>query len=216
VEDLQQVRDVLTAGVPPLFDLSSYVARVYDQETVPACTCYSAAAMQSIFEAIEREMWIAFDALECYRALGGNGQSGIDPRAVLTFMQQTGLLATGTSRRYRIGSYAFVQLGSQGRLDLVKAALAANRPAVLALRLPADWGANAGQSAGGASSWSGHQVCLTGYDQRRLYFVNSQGTSWGDNGFGSIPADFVLRPEQDGWSFAYTAIDQIDDDLMRT
>jgi hypothetical protein len=54
-------------------------------------------------------------------------------------------------------------------------------------------------------------VCLTGYDADRLYFVNSQGGAWGNGGFGSVPADFVLQQDQDGFSFAYTTLDAVDD-----
>ena len=199
------------AGVPTSFDLSSYVSRVYDQGEIPACACYSVAAMQSIFEAIERGQWMAFDALECYRAVGGTGATGVDSASVFAYAQSTGLLAAATVHRYRIKSYAAVQLGPAGQLQTVKAAVANNRPVVLAMLLPGDWGQDAGQSLGASVSGTLHQVCLTGYDNSRLYFVNSQGSAWGDEGFGSVPANYVLRGEQDGYSYAYTAVDAVDD-----
>ena len=199
------------AGLPASFDLSSYVARVYDQQTVPACACYSAAAMQSIFEAIERRAWMAFDALECYHALGGTGAVGVDSTAVLEYAQTTGFLAAGTVHRYRLKSYGTVRLGSAGQLEPVKAAIANNRSVVLSMLLPTDWGQNAGQSSAASVSGTLHQVCLTGYDANRLYFVNSQGSAWGDEGFGSVPATFVLGDDQDPYCYAYTAIDAVDD-----
>lgn len=198
-------------AVPAVFDLSGYVKRVYDQGNVPACTCYSVAAMQSIFEAIEQGQWMAFDALECYRAVGGTGAIGVDSASVLAYAQSTGLLASGTVHRYRIETYAAVRLGPGGQLEPIKAAVATRRPVVMAMLLPEDWGQDAGQSAGGNASGTLHQVCLTGYDDSRFYFVNSQGSAWGDEGFGSVPTDFVLRAEQTGYSYAFTTIDAVDD-----
>jgi hypothetical protein len=212
MERLAPIREAL-GSLPASADLSNWVAGVYDQGTVPACTCCSAAAMQSIFESQERGKWLGFDALECYHAVGGTGSEGVEPHDVLGFMQGSGLLQVGTSRRYRIGSYAFVQLGPGGRIDIVKASIAARRPAVMAMLLPADWSQNYGQSAGDAVSSSYHQVCLTGYDAARVYFVNSQGEGWGDSGFGSVPWTFVQSPDQLKRCYAYTAIDEIDDDL---
>jgi hypothetical protein len=209
--NLRLVADAeVTAGLPASFDLAQYVARVYDQGTTPACVCFSAAAMQSIYSKIEQGTWMAFDALECYHTVGGDDSNGVDTTSVLAFMQSTGLLAAGTVHRYRIKSFRAVPLGPAGELDQVRAAVAKNRPVVLSMLLPADWGQGAGQSDGGDVSGSPHQVCVTGYDADRLYFVNSQGTAWGDQGFGSIPASFVLRPEQDGWCFAYTTVDSPD------
>ncbi|HTB56700.1 MAG TPA: hypothetical protein VLC06_02450 [Polyangia bacterium] len=209
LEDVSAIKATL-AALPANADLSDRVKGVYDQGQIAACTCYSSAAMQSIFEEIEQGAWLGFDALECYHAVGGNGTQGVDPHLVLDYMKQPGLLDVDTKQRYRIQSYAFVRLGPQGQIDVVKAALAANRPAVLAMLLPADWGQGDGQSQGGPRSSSYHQVCLTGYDADRAYFVNSQGVGWGDHGFGSVPWSFTLDPEQGSSCYAYTAVDAAD------
>lgn len=209
LENVSTIRATL-AALPATADLSDRVKGIYDQGQIAACTCYSSAAMQSIFEELERDEWLGFDALECYRAVGGDGSHGVDPHLVLDYMKQSGLLDVDTKQRYRIQSHAFVQLGPQGQIDVVKAALANNRPAVLAMLLPADWGQGQGQSQGGPRSSSYHQVCLTGYDADRAYFVNSQGIGWGDHGFGSVPWSFTVDSAQGSYCYAYTVVDAAD------
>ncbi len=84
---------------------------------------------------IEQGAWLGFDALECYHAVGGNGTQGVDPHLVLDYMKQPGLLDVDTKQRYRSRATP-VRPWPQGQIDVVKAALAANRPAVLAMLLP--------------------------------------------------------------------------------
>jgi hypothetical protein len=165
--------------------------------------------MQSIFEQEEQQKWLVFDAAELYHACGGDGEEGVSADTVLDYMQNTGIRVLSQSHRYRIGSYAYADPFSDG-ITPIKAALAVGRPCVLALLLPSDF--LSGDCGEGAQVTSGyHQVLVTGYDDSRLKFLNSYGNSYGDNGFGSLPISFLQRPEQEGFVYAFTAIDAIDD-----
>lgn len=50
----------------------------------------------------------------------------------------------------------------------------------------------------------GHAILLTGWlpESKRFVFANSWGDTWGNDGYGTIPADYVLDPDlaSDFWS----------------
>jgi C1A family cysteine protease len=49
----------------------------------------------------------------------------------------------------------------------------------------------------------GHAIVIVGYDdeKRRLRFVNSWGTQWGEQGFGYLPYEYVKTYLSDAWTF---------------
>ena len=49
----------------------------------------------------------------------------------------------------------------------------------------------------------GHAIVIVGYDDatRRLRFVNSWGTGWGDQGFGYLPYEYAEKYMSDAWTF---------------
>jgi hypothetical protein len=212
LSSFKEVADVLRAGVPPAADLYNYVQLIYNQGSLPACVTFSIAAMQSVFEYIETGWHREMDAVECYLKNGGNGRDGVPTQPTLQWCKDIGLLWLNTSKRYRIGSYAFADPRTTTGIEALKASIAAKRPCVLALLLPADfWN---GDSAGAEVTNGYHQICLTGYTHDRFKFVNSWGTEFGNNGFGSIPWSFLQKPEQANFTYAYTAIDAIDTNLL--
>lgn len=90
--------------------------------------------------------------------------------------------------------------------------MASETPTTVLALLPEDF--RAGDSAGDVVTKGYHQVCLTGYTPERFRFVNSRGTSFGNGGFGSIPWSFLRRAEQRGFTYAYAAVDAVDDNLL--
>lgn len=213
LDSIHEVQEALRRGIPPEASLWDYVLMIYNQGSLPSCTAHSIAGMQSIFENIEHGWWGELDAEECYWANGGDGVHGIPTRRALEWEQNTGMFFANTGRRYRIGSFAFADVRAQSGVEQVKAAVAAKRPCVLALLLPQDF--SAGDSTGAVVTNGYHQVCVTGYTPERFLFVNSWGADYGNGGFGSIPWDFLRRPEQREFAYAFTAIDAIDVNLRR-
>jgi hypothetical protein len=194
--------------IPEAFSLREYVRGWTDQGHWPACVAASSGAVQSIYESIERGQWFNMDWLGMYRQCGGDGKQGVDPRRVLKTMKQEGYPVQGTGAHYKISDYAFHRMVSPLDMDVVKAAIAAKRPCAGAMLLPPDF--NAGDSAGTAVTGDYHALCFAGYDARRVYFLNSWGKEWGDEGWGSVPWEFLTRPEQAGYAYLFTTVDETD------
>lgn len=208
---LSEVATALLQAIPPEVDLWNYIEMIYNQGSLGSCVAHSIAAMQSIFQNLEHGWWMELDAVECYYANGGDGTNGINTDKALTWNQQTGMRFNRTQRRYRIGSFGFTDPRTDAGVAAIKAAVAAKRPCVVALLLPSDfWNGDCGT---GAVTSSYHQVCITGYTSSRFLFVNSWGVGYGNGGFGSMPWDFLRRPEQLNFTYAYTATDAIDANL---
>ncbi len=180
---IPEVRAMLEVGAPASYDLIPYVKGVYDQGQTAACVAFSTAGMKSIEDMLEHSAWNTYDAPALYAANGGTGQNGVDTRRVLQYAQDTGLLVLGATARYRIGSYAFAPRVAGQFEDTLKAAVAANRPCVLALLLPQNFGWD---SSGGITQ-SYHQIGVCGYDATNVIILNSWGSWWGKNGLGRIP-----------------------------
>lgn len=49
----------------------------------------------------------------------------------------------------------------------------------------------------------GHAIVIVGYDdkKRQLKFVNSWGKSWGEQGFGYLPYEYIKKYMSDAWTF---------------
>ncbi len=200
----------ISKGVPGSYSLAADVTgQAYDQGTEDSCVAYSIAGMQSIFGNILYKKWMIFDAEDCYRSNGGTGDNGILTKSALVWDETTGFRDITSGIRYKISSYAFADPTSAAGQSVIKAAIASNDPAVLAMLLPTDFGSqwNASGDCSGSPTTSYHQVCIIGYDAARCYFLNSWGPTWGANGKGSVTWAYLTNPTQDGWAYAYTATD---------
>src|SRR6266542_4220868 len=208
---IPEVRAMLEVGAPASYDLIPYVKGVYDQGQTAACVAFSTAGMKSIEDMLEHSAWNTYDAPALYAANGGTGQNGVDTRRVLQYAQDTGLLVLGATARYRIGSYAFAPRVAGQFEDTLKAAVAANRPCLLALLLPQNFGWD---SSGGITQ-SYHQIGVCGYDATNVIILNSWGSWWGKNGLGRIPWSYLTQQNfQNGYVYGYTVIDALDGDLQ--
>lgn len=60
-------------------------------------------------------------------------------------------------------------------------------------------------------AFGGHAICIIGYDDglQRFKFKNSWGVDWGNNGYGTIPYDYL---KDYGWD-AWTTVDVITPDI---
>ncbi len=192
----------LTNDPPAAANLAMYATHVYNQHDLLACTAYSVAALMSMRTNIVSKRWLPFDADECFSAVAQSRDRGVSTR-VMQYACSPGMLILGEQGRMRIPGFAFAQLGAGQAENVrqVKAALAAMVPVALALLLPVDWDRLPGRSMSTVPGGAYHQVCLTGYDADRVYFVNSLGTAWGDNGFGSMSWGVVTNAAQ--WDCCY-------------
>jgi hypothetical protein len=61
------------------------------------------------------------------------------------------------------------------------------------------------------NAFGGHAICIVGYDDvtQRFKFKNSWGTDWGNDGYGTIPYDYL---KDYGWD-AWTTIDVVSPDI---
>ncbi len=191
-------------GVPESYTLAPLVKSIYTQGTIPCCVMASIALMESIQDQIDRGAWRVYDFLEAYHSVGGNGREGVPARAALEYAQDTGLRVVGRQARHRIASYQFAPQEPESFVSTLKASLAANRPCVLACRLPSKFG----WDSGGIRTPAYHQLCLIGYDPANAIVANSWGNGWGRYGLGRIPWGFLLADNlQNGDTYSYTATD---------
>jgi hypothetical protein len=203
-----EVSAMLSNGYPESYSLEEYidVSGIYNQGMTPACVAFSTCGLKSLEDDEVTRRWMLFDAAGLYRDCGGDGIHGVYPRTVLDYAQNTGLLATGTGRRYRIGSYAFAPQ-VQGQFEAtVKAAIAAHRACVLALLLPTSFG----WESSGTPTQGYHQVVAYGYDPTWAYILNSWGSGWGNGGKGRVPWSYLVQPScMPGFTYAYTVTDGV-------
>jgi len=210
MESLRVIRRVKAMGIPNQADLTTYVKGNYNQGDENSCVAYSVAGMQSTYEEIEHNRWITFDAEESYVANGGYGPNGISAVDALDWEESPGMRDISTGQRYKIATYAFANPMTDAGIQTIKAAIAAKRPCVLALLLPADFGdqfEGDGTCKSDVVTSGYHQICVVGYDQVRFKLLNSWGNNWGIKGIGSIKWSFVQKAEQRGWVYAYTTTD---------
>jgi hypothetical protein len=183
-----------------------FISHVYDQGTIPSCVVHSTAGQQSIYQKMEQEDRV-YDATSVYWEVGGNGSQGVPARVVLDYAREKGMpLLADKEFRNRIESYAFTR-----DPETMVNALAAGHLCVFAMLLPQDFWEGEAKSMTMTSNY--HQVAAIGYDLdlERIYFLNSWGKRFGNNGVGSVPIAFLTQKNnQDGHFYAYTTIDVID------
>lgn len=206
----------MMAAMPDSFSLRQYQKGVaLNQGQAPACVAYSSCHMQSFYESIERNrQWIVFDGHLLYQENGGTGAAGVGTRDVLQDMQDRGCPVLGSADRYLIKQYAFVDFSSNFDLAIqtVKAAVAALCPVVLAMRLPSDFGdrecGKPNSTVMGPESY--HQVMIGGFTPDGLDPFNSWGPGFADSGWCHLSTEFLARPEQQGFLYAFTTLDAPD------
>lgn len=182
-----------------------------DQDGKAACVAGSSSHMEAFYESMERGQWVVFDWFRLYTENGGVN-SGVSSRDVLQDMQDRGAPVLGSDERYKIKQYAFVDFSSNFDLAIqtVKASVAADCPVVLAMRLPSDFGdRECGKPNSTVTSFY-HQVMIGGYLPDGLDLFNSWGPSFADSGWSHIRTEFLARPEQQGWLYAFTTLDAPD------
>ena len=113
--------------------------------------------------------------------------------------------AVETAKRFRI-THAKAVKG----LDALKSSLIQNGPVVAGITMYQSAMAPATSKTGviplpGPKDQivGGHAIVIVGYDdkQKRVKFVNSWGSSWGEHGFGYLPYEYVEKYMSDAWTF---------------
>jgi GNAT superfamily N-acetyltransferase len=106
----------------------------------------------------------------------------------------------------RIGAYERIR-----SIDDCRRLLAARRPVVVSVEIDSSWYECVGGRISrptGQTIIASHTVCVVGYDDRlqHLIFQNSWGTTWGDEGFGYMPYEYLDQRLVEG--FFILAIDE--------
>ena len=206
---LPGVAEMLAGALPSVVDHSAFVYKILNQGSLPSCVAHSSVAAEMLYRNREGGFKDTYDPVKVYYDVGGDGVRGVPSARVLQYAQEQGFPIVSSDKRTRIGSYAFTR-----DLNVVCAAIAAGHVCVIAMMLPTDWWK--GDSAGGSYTTNYHQVLVSGYDRRedplgRLRGPNSWGTSFGVNGFYSVPSAFLLQNNNQGGAFySYTTVDFLD------
>jgi hypothetical protein len=210
---IPDVQAQLAVGYPDSDEhLKEHCAHIYDQNGTPACTTHFTAGMMTCNEHIERRGEVlVFDAMGLFNETGAPNV-GRYTGDILKRAQDVGVVRVGTTKRYRIGSYAFAPTSSaQDWVDTMKAAVAAGHICGLALLLPSTFG---WESSGSIVPNSYHEIAVVGYRPDAFLILNSWSASWGRGGFGWVPISFLVQSGfQNGYVFGNTILDAIDDDL---
>jgi|GEM_PF-2716827 len=210
---MADVRAMLAAGYPDRDEhLTPHMQYTYSQGASPSCVWHAISGQQTGNEHIERKgELLIFDAMGMHNQTGDPNQ-GRYTGDMLKIAQDAGTKLANSSKRYKIGSYAFAPKGSPQEWEsTIKAAIAAGHICGLALLLPTSFG---WESSGGILPNSYHEVMIVGYRPDAFLIKNSWGDSWGQHGFGWVPISFLTQSNyQNGYVFANTILDAIDDDL---
>ena len=212
MECVADVQAQLVVGYPDSDEhLLEHVKHIYSQGASPSCVWHAISGQQTINEHIERRgELLIFDAMAMHNATGDPNQ-GRYTGDMLTIAQNQGTKLAASSKRYKIGSYAFAPKDSPQNWEAtIKAAVAAGHPCGLALLLPSNF---SWESSGSIVPNSYHETMIVGYRPAFL-LLNSWGSSWGKNGLGWVPISFLTQSSyQSGYVFANLILDAIDDDL---
>lgn len=216
---IKAVQEVLAAGLPPTFmELTQHCVHIYNQGSSPSCVCHATAGVQTANEHIERhgEVMI-FDAMAMHMATGPANQ-GRYPGDILKYAQDVGVPLAQSTKRYRVGSYAFAPNSSpQVWVDTIKAALVSGHVCMCCSQLWSNFGWETSGSVLGPGSY--HEWDIVGYRAEpapfgSAYIQNSWGEGWGHGGFGWVPFQLLVADNfQGGYVIANTIVDAIDGDL---
>lgn len=106
-----------------------------------------------------------------------------------------------------------------GSLDDLRQTLVNGTPVVFGIEVFSEMMSDAVASTGivpmptpDEQAEGGHAICLAGYDDssKLFKFRNSWGTSWGDNGYGYLPYDYVTNSQYSSDFWALTVVKDSD------
>lgn len=219
-------------ALPPMVDLSARIKTpALDQKNIGACGPHC-AAREMLYDqeqnALADVMPSRLQIYYCTRQLMGttNQDSGVFNRDLCKAMAQFGWaderLWPYVTAKFRQKPPANVLADAATRkvtryervaqnLELMKAALAQGDPFIVGFLWYQSWETPQIAQSGdltlttpGDVVLGGHDVTIVGYDDaiQRFKFINSWGTNWGRNGFGTVPYDQWLDPQKasDFWT----------------
>jgi len=197
------VREQQRVGFPESLDNSKLLTGTYNQGSTPSCVSHTAAGMSSGYEMQENNRWVWFDGPRMHRDTGDVNQ-GRWPDQIFGVCKERGMPLANSEERYKIEAYAFVEKG-QGWADTIKAAVAAGKFVGLAMLIPSYFSY---ESSGGPTQGY-HEVLICGYRPNAFLIKNSWGESWGKDGFGWIPIDYLTQANwQNGYVIAHALTDE--------
>jgi len=210
---MADVQRQLLVGYPDRDEtLTQHMQYTYNQGASPSCVWHAISGQQTGNEHIERKgETLIFDAMGMHLATGPANE-GRYTGDMLKIAQDQGTKLANSSKKYKIGSYAFAPKDSPQNWEAtIKAAIASGHICGLALLLPSNFG---WESSGSIVPNSYHEVMIVGYRPDAFLIKNSWGSGWGQNGFGWVPISFLTQSAyQNSYVFANTILDAIDDDL---
>jgi len=191
------VRQILDVGAPAIFDLSPLSGGIYNQGQWPRCSSYSAGAIKSYEERIDRGQWFTYDVDTLFREGGGSDSAGGVMEYMCRVMQEQGAIRSGAGVRDKIASFLRASTAGPAQwIEEVKAAIASNSPIQLAVLLPTQFGWTSGM----ARSSGYHAMAGVGYDSEWLILQNSWGAGWGNRGFCRLAWSYLTA---DNWQSGY-------------
>ncbi len=194
----------------PVVDLSDNFPSVMDQYPQNSCTAFAIAYAKSYQEIIEHG-WSPTANLShmspsyVYNSLNGGVDNGINLYTALNFVQQNGICSLkdmpfyetdyttqpNTYQASKASNFKIDSYSSATTTNELKAALQEGKPGLVSTRVYTDFhlqGSNTIYDDISGSFEGYHAICVVGYNDnlQAFKFINSWGTTYGNNGYGYI------------------------------
>jgi C1A family cysteine protease len=212
--DYMALKDIV---VPESWDLTKGFTAVEDQGELGSCTANAAAGIVEYYEKTVFNKYLNLSRIFLYKVtrnfersgLGDNGATirgtmgalrlfGACPETwykynIANFDKEPGAFHYAFGQNYKAVDYYRLDLDGI-LLDKIKQHICQGIPIIFGMDVYENFDSNGDgvipMPVG--SPIGGHAVVIVGYDNNRLKFRNSWGTSWGANGYGWIPNEYLL------------------------
>lgn len=218
----------LNTDIPESHDLKNRFTPIEDQKELGSCTANAIAGIVEFYEKNILGKYLNLSRLFTYKVTRkfegvSKGDTGATIRGTLGSIRLFGACPESyykyditkydneptafhyaLANNYKGVDYANIGLeDSTALVDKIKMYIGNNVPVVCGIEIFSsfyeDENGTIPLPLESENSIGGHAIVLSGYDKDHIYFRNSWGTIWGDDGYGKLPIDYIKKYAFDFW-----------------